>query len=250
MIVLIAVETALLLVLCVLVAGLLSGYAGVLRRLHELDGGDEPPPFKTAPGVQHPETPRSATTHQVQRRDEWSPGHDIDGSTLDGEVVHLRTVEVEHDTVIAFLSSGCAGCAGFWEELGRPGSWALPAGSRLVIVAKDGVDESPASLRELAPAGVDLLLSTAAWQDYDVPGSPYVVVVDGPTGRTKGAGSGTSFSQVTALIAQSEGDRRELQPPLDGIRKPRRDTEREGDVDRVLLEAGIAPGHPSLYPPV
>ena len=36
---LLIVETVILAVLCVLVAGLLRGYASVLRRLHQLDGG-------------------------------------------------------------------------------------------------------------------------------------------------------------------------------------------------------------------
>jgi hypothetical protein len=31
------------------------------------------------------------------------------------------------------------------------------------------------------------------------------------------------------------------------VRKPRADVEREEDVDRMLVEAGITPGHPSLY---
>lgn len=38
MIALVTVETVLLLILSVLVAGLLRGYATVLRRLHQLDG--------------------------------------------------------------------------------------------------------------------------------------------------------------------------------------------------------------------
>jgi hypothetical protein len=241
---LVAVESAVLLVLCVLVAGLLSAYAQVLRRLHALDGGGggtaaappAAPPFRTAAGVPGP------TDVRVEGRDEWSAGHDVVGPTLSGELAHVRTVEVEHDTVLAFLSSGCAGCTGFWDELGRPGSWAVPAGSRLVVVAKDEAEESVSQLQALCPPGVDVVLSSAAWSDYEVPGSPYVVVVDGPTGRTKGAGSGSSFSQVTGLMEQSLGDLRAA-----AVRKPARDSEREADVDRALLEAGVRPGDPSLY---
>lgn len=240
---LVVLLAAVVAVLAVLVAGLLSAYASVLRRLHALDGGttpaaapEGPPPFRTAAGVPEP------AVHRVEGREEWAPATDVVGATLDGELVHVRAVEVPHDTVLTFLSSGCAGCTGFWEELARPGSWALPAGARLVVVAKDADAESASLLRALCPPGVDLVLSSAAWTDYAVPGSPYVVVVDGRTGRVRGEGSGTSFSQVAGLMAQSLGDLRAA-----AVRKPAADARREADVDRVLLEAGIGPGHPSLF---
>ena len=96
-------------------------------------------------------------------------------------------------------------------------------------------------LRELCPPGVDLVMSGQAWSDFEVPGSPYVVVVDGPTGRVKGEGSGTSFSQLSSLVAQAAGDASAR------LRKPPRDTEREADVDRELMRVGIMPGDVRLY---
>ena len=235
--------TAVVVVLSVLVAGLLRAYADVLRRLHALDGGGEdapaaegtPPPFQVADQVTRPRT------YQPEGRDEWSAGHDVQGTTLGGEVVVARVVGAEHDTLLAFLSSGCTGCLGFWDELAQPGRWALPDGTRLLVVAHDEVDESLSLLRELCPPGVDLVMSGQAWSDYEVPGSPYVVVVDGPTGRVKGEGSGTSFSQLSSLVAQAAGD------ASTRLRKPPRDTEREADVDRELMRAGIMPGDPRLY---
>lgn len=236
--------TAVVAVLCVLVAGLLRAYADVLRRLHALDGGGDEqegalpagaPPFKVADQVSIPRT------YPVEGREEWSEGHDVTGTTLAGEVVAARVVGSEQDTLIAFLSSGCAGCVGFWDELSTPGRWALPEGSRLLVVAKDEHDESVSLLAELCPPGVDLVMSGQAWSDYEVPGSPYVVVVDGPTGRVKGEGSGTSFSQLSALVSQAAGDSSAR------VRKPARDTERESDVDRELMRAGIMPGDVRLY---
>ncbi|GAB2692445.1 hypothetical protein [Thalassiella azotivora] len=241
MMVLLVTQTVVLVVLCVLVAGLLRGYAEVLRRLHRLDGGEEPqeagvPPFRTVQDV----APPAPAVHSVQRRDEWAAASDVSGTTPDGEIVHVRTVGVEHDTLLAFLSSGCTGCVGFWDELARPGSWALPEGTRLLVVSKGPQEESPGLLEQLRPRGVDVVMSSEAWDAYDVPGSPYVVVVDGRTGRVKGQGSGSSFTQMSGLVAQAAGDSRAL-------RKPTGDLEREADVDRILLEAGIEPGHPSLY---
>ncbi len=238
---LLIVETVILAVLCVLVAGLLRGYAAVLRRLHQLDGGAQPgpPPFRTVSDVVEP-----AAGHRVEGRDEWAESHDIEGISLSGEIVSVRTVGVEQDTIIAFLSSNCEGCTGFWHELAEPGSWSTPHGSRLLVVTKSPDDESPSVLSRLCPAEVDLVMSSQAWSDFEVPGSPYVVVTDGRTGRVKGEGSGTSFSQVSGLIRQSVEDSRH---PA-ALRKPDADRRRERDVDRVLLSAGIGPQDPSLYP--
>ncbi len=238
---LIAVETVILALLCVLVAGLLRAYATVLRRLHALDGGAAPsteaPPFRTISSVPAPPTDQPS---RIEGRDEWQPAHDLDGVSLTGEIVAARTVGVQHDTVVAFLSSGCEGCTGFWHELATPGSWQLPGDTRLLVVSKGAGEESPAALGQLCPPGVDLLMSSQAWTDYQVPGSPYIVVVDGRTGRVKGEGSGTSFSQIGGLIQQAADDSRRLN-------KPASDREREEDVDQVLLSAGIGPGDASLY---
>lgn len=238
MIVLVTVETVVLAILTVLVVGLLRGYATVLNRLHELDNGGPatPPPFRTVPDVPEPR-------NRIEGREEWAPAHDIEGESLAGEIISARTVGVEHDTVIAFLSSGCEGCTGFWQELASEQSWTQPGGSRVLVVTKGPADESLDQLAALCPPGVDLVMSSAAWQDFDVPGSPYVVVVDGRTGRVKGEGSGMSFSQVGALIAAAVGDSR----PRTRTVKPAADRAREEDVDRALLAAGITPGDPSLY---
>ncbi|MEO7262017.1 MAG: hypothetical protein ABI047_12295 [Jatrophihabitantaceae bacterium] len=241
---LLIVETVILAVLCVLVAGLLRGYAAVLRRLHQLDGGAQagPPPFRTVASIQEPSA-TSTSGPRIEGRDEWAESHDIDGISLQGEIVSARTVGVEQDTILAFLSSNCEGCTGFWHELGEPGSWTTPQGSRLLVVTKGPEDESPSVLSQLCPDGVDLVMSSQAWADFEVPGSPYVVVADGRTGRVKGEGSGTSFSQVSGLIRQSVEDGRH--PAM--ARKPDADRRRERDVDRILLTAGIGPQDPSLY---
>ena len=269
MTILIAVETAVLLVLTVLVVGLLRAYATVLQRLHQLDGGPAAavaPPFRTAdgvvppstnspgtnsPGTYSPGTGGTADIGPITGREEWAAAHDIAGVGLSGEVISLRTVAVPHDTVLVFLSSGCAGCGGFWEDFAERGGSTPLGGSRVLVITKDAGEESVTLLEELRPPGLDLVMSSAAWADYDVPGSPYVVVVDGHTGRVKGEGSGTSLRQVSGLIHQAVGDggrglRGQRDRPVD---KPRPDAEREVDVDRTLLAAGIGPGHPSLYGP-
>ncbi len=245
MTVLVVLETAILIVLCILVAGLLRGYASVLRRLHELDAGalpapGNPPPFRTAEGVVEP-------AHQIEGREEWAESHDIDGVTLRGEIVSVRTVGVVQDTIVAFLSAGCEGCAGFWHELSEPGLWSPPEGSRLLVVTKGPDEESPSVLSQLCPPDVDLVMSSEAWTDFAVPGSPYLVVADGRTGRVKGEGSGSSFSQVSGLIRQSISDARHPATRSAVGVKPDSDRRRERDVDRILLSAGIGPNDASLY---
>jgi hypothetical protein len=250
MMALLVVETVILAVLCVLVGGLLRGYASVLRRLHQLDGGAAggpaagPPPFRTAPGVIEPvaDIADPVTGQRVEGRDEWAAAHDIEGVSLRGEIVSVRTVAVPHDTVLAFLSASCEGCAGFWHELAE-GGWTAPPGSRLLVVTKSAEAESPSVLSQLCPPEVDLVLSSQAWTDYSVPGSPYLVVTDGRTGRVKGEGSGVSFSQIGGLIQQSIADSRH--PAL--AHRPDADRRRERDIDRILLSAGIGPNDPSLY---
>ena len=254
---LLVVLTAVVLVLCVLVAGLLQAYAAVLRRLHRLEDRTpaEPPPFNTAGNVVAPRASTPAVTDAgpadapsgapVGSDAEWPPAHDIAGETVGGEIATVRTVDVAHDTFLFFLSSGCTGCARFWADLERP-ELTDRLGGRVVAVTKDAAEESISALQSQAPAGLDVLMSSAAWTDYRVPGSPYVVLVDGATGRVRGEGSGTSLEQIAGLLGQARGDGAEADRRGRG-RKPRADTEREADVDRALLAAGITPGHPSLY---
>jgi hypothetical protein len=237
MTILVLVETVLLAVLAVLVAGLLRAYGTVLRRLHELDTGPPAgaPKFDLAPA---PPRPRA-------EEQEFGPAHDIVGETLRGEVVTVRVVGVEHDTLLLFLSSGCATCETFWAELGNAEAAALPAATRLLVVPQSAEDESPSDLAAMAPEGIDVVLSSAAWRDYEVPGSPHVVFVDGTTGRIRGEGTGQSLRQVAELLARATGDVGFL-TGAPAAKSPR-DREQERSVDRELLAAGILPGDPQLY---
>ena len=82
---------------------------------------------------------------------------------------------------------------------------------RLVVVTKDPSHESPARLRELAPPGVRVVMSSAAWVDYDVPASPYFVHVDA-RGELAGEGTAQRFDQVLSLLADAVSRRRRRRP--------------------------------------
>ena len=188
--------TVAVLLLAVLVAGLLRSHAEILKALHdlgaglELDRADPGPVPVTIDGVR---TPRA----------EGAPAPEaISGTTLDGEAA-VVALSGGTDTLLAFLSSGCTTCQAFWEAFATEVE--VPGGARLVVVTKDLDEESPGALRSRAPGTVPLLTSSRAWEDFEVPGSPYFVYVDA-TGRVVGEGSAATWPAVATLMGQAHDD--------------------------------------------
>jgi hypothetical protein len=204
--------------LSLLVAGLLRSHAEILRSLHEL-GVDLDPDQAT---------PSHAIT-ATQRMAGATVG-DITGPDADGAPQHLAVTGVEHATLLAFLSSTCLTCKDFWSAFGDP-RLIVPREARVIVVTRGAEAESPASVRKLASPLVHTVMSTEAWQQYNVPGAPYFILVDGPTGSVVGEGTASTWARVHALMEQAVAD----------------DDERPS-VDRDLRNAGIEPGDPSLYP--
>jgi hypothetical protein len=200
---LVSVETVLLVLLIVLVAALLRSHAELLRRL----------------GPEGTEAPRLPDPPARARGDVAAP--ELAGVTLTGDAVKLAFHETP--TLLAFLSSGCASCGGFWEKLGdsRPA-----AGVRTVIVTRGSDREQPARLRSLAPEAVPVVMSSQAWEDYGVPGTPYFVLVE--DGAISGEGVATTWSALASLVGDA--------------------VEEQRGVDERLAGAGVGPEHPSLYP--
>jgi hypothetical protein len=222
-----------------LLLGVLRSHAAILRRLHDLGqgldadaAGERPASDTSAPADLGLPRPGGQTSGR--------PAADLTGVDPYGDAVAIRVGEVEHDTVLLFLSSGCRTCHAFWEALGSDD---LPGGGRAVIVTKGEESESPVAVAEVAPPGVPLVMSSDAWRDYQVPGSPYVVHVDGVTGTVRGEGTSADWAAARRMMVEAAGD-------LDArrSRKAAADVAREREVDRVLLDAGIEPGDQSLYP--
>jgi hypothetical protein len=218
---LVSVETVLLVLLVVLVAGLLRSHAEILRRLG--------PAAEDAPGAL-PEPPGAA------RGAEDAVPASLVGVTPDGDPLTLAFDGVRsRPTLLAFLTTGCATCAGFWDSLGEQ---RLPAGLQTVIVTHGADRERPAELRRLAPDRVPVVMSSQAWSDYGVPGSPYFVLVDG---AIRGEGVAGSWDALSSLIADAIEDQREAEGARGGMGRARQ-------LEDTLAGAGIGPGHPSLYP--
>jgi hypothetical protein len=219
-IVLVIAQTIAIAVLTVIVFGLLRTHADILRALDR--AGVPLDDDGTAVGAVGPAPiagPRSGVDVT-----------DIVGTVPGGGPVNV-SVGGSHPTLLAFLSSGCRTCQAFWSEFALP-SLDLPGDdTRLVIVAQDPAHDSESRLVDLAPPGVRTVCSSAAWQSYQVPGSPYFVLVDGVTGRISGSGTATSWPQVHGLLSSAIGDE-----------------DLGGSVDAVLAASGIGPGHPSLHP--
>ncbi len=203
MVALVSVETVLLVVLVVLVAALLRSHAAILRRLGPEDS--------SAPRL--PEPPAGARLETT--------AYELAGVTPAGDAVKLAFHG--SPTLLAFLSSGCTSCGGFWEKLGD----GLPAPElRTVIVTRGPDREQPVKLRGLAPAGVPVVMSSGAWADYGVPGTPYFVLIE--DGAIKGEGVATTWTALASLIGDAVREERAL--------------------DERLAAAGIGPDHPSLFP--
>ena len=238
----VVVEGLVILLLAVLVVGLLRSHAEILKRLHDLGAGvyDD----AGAAGRAVPAPPRDGG-----QLGEQAPG--LSGVTPDGRTAALVPGGGQQ-TLVAFLSSNCLTCRGFWDEFGRTRRLAIPGPpTRLVIVTKSPEDELPDDVARLAPRHHLTLMSSPSWAAYGVPVSPYFVLV-GADGTVAGEGAAGSWAQVSDLLqkaaadagwAQTAGDRAE--GPADGG-----DGDgggRESRADAELHSAGIEPGDPRLY---
>jgi hypothetical protein len=236
MAVLITAEAVAIALLAVLVAGLLRSHAEILRALRDagIDTGHA--------GAGTSDAQRGA--HGVPQRASGATAHDVVGSTPDGESVVIGVVGAQHDTVLAFLTTGCITCAGFWQAFAEKGEHAFSS-ARTVIVTREVSEESESKVRQLAPRRVPVVMSSTAWADYEVPGAPYFVQVDGASGRVAGEGTASGWEQLTSLLDQAAADG--ALGAL-GASHARTDDEREARADRELLAAGYEPGDPRLHP--
>jgi hypothetical protein len=255
MLTMLILEGLVIVVLAVLVVGLLRSHAEILRRLHELGAGvydDEQEPGVTSP-VELADGPVIRTRDGVpEPRVEATGAHDLTGVTPQGTAKAIGVLGADHSTLLAFLSSGCGTCLDFWRAFASGEADSLPGrDTRLVVVTKDPEDESVSAVRELAVGDHPTIMSSDAYDAYGVPVSPYFILVDGPSGAVVGEGAAANWSQVSNLLTQAAADagldtngKRLSERP----RRARADLEREARADTDLIRAGIAPGHPSLYP--
>jgi hypothetical protein len=249
MVALAVVLSLVVLLMAVLVAGLLRSHADILRALHDLgvgvgEPGTDGPGDEGAvrvPVTMGPPLPgeRSSTS---------APS--VAGVTPGGDALAVSVGRAGHATLLAFLSSGCATCAGFWRSFEHPDRLGLPARTRLIVVTKGPELEVPADVAGNAHRDLTVIMSTDAWVDYEVPGSPFFVLVDGRSGRRIGEGVANHVRQVVEMVRRAAADAGGFSlttsggPDVRGLDGPERELANDGE----LLAAGIHPGDPSLYP--
>jgi hypothetical protein len=220
-----------------LVAGLLRAHAEVLRSLHQLGVDLDPNADVTS-------QPVSLLRPTPARRDVGDV-IDLTGTTPAGDAVGLAVPGVGHDTLIAFLSSGCTTCRTFWDAF-RDQAPDVPGGARLVVVTRGAEAESPGAVTSLS-GRTQVVMSSAAWEHYDVPYAPYFVYVSGPAGRVVGEGVASTWTDVRNLVANAVADGT-TNPAPSARPRSKADQARDDAVDRQLRAAGIEPGDPRLYP--
>lgn len=257
---LIVILTLVVVLLAVLVAGLLRSHAEVLRALHELGVSLDPDDGDLAAGVAgSADTTIDLRTRPGVAAPRATVGGPVDvvGRTPDGGLAKVGVTGTDGLTLLAFLSSGCLTCAGFWDAFADPQQRQVDGlDAELVIVAKGPELESEASIRAMAPKGVRTVMSSEAWLDYEVPVSPYFILIDGQTGdtgasRIVGEGAASTWEQVANLLKQAVADAGIAQQRAAGRRAKglgRTGPQRHADTDDELRQAGIEPGDPSLYP--
>lgn len=268
--------------LAVLVAGLLRSHAEILQALHQL--GVDMSPGRSAGGVTTPVSlgargtgagpgaggpggagpgaggagPGGASGSKPEFGRRPTPGRpdpsevfDVTGVTPAGDAVSIPVSAVGHDTLLAFLTSGCATCRGIWDAL-RSGGRQVPGAARLVAVTRGPEAESPGALAGLGGERIPIVMSTAAWDSYDVPHAPYFIYVSGPAARVVGEGSAATWEQVVELLGfaalDAEAARRAPTPGAVQGAATSSTERREQRIDAELSAAGIHPGDPRLHP--
>jgi hypothetical protein len=240
MVVVTIIIAVLLAVALLYIVALLRSHADILRRLAVLEERGAAP----APLSEFAEAPNGAPA--VGGGEVITAGA-ISGTTLHGDSATLSFGPGSPVTLLAFLTSGCGSCAPLWAGLHEARDLAALA-HRVAVVTHDPMRESPTRLERLAPAGTDVIMSSAAWADYAVPGSPHFVLTDG-AGGILGRGSALSWSQLETMVSDARADARRAADPAHAAADPARTTaERAQRSEGALASAGIGPGHPSLYP--
>ena len=224
MVVVTIVVVVLLGVALVYIIALLRSHADILRRLAALE-----------------ERPAAGGSIAVPvSGGEVTTAGPITGTTLRGDSVTLAFGPGSPVTLLAFLTSGCASCAPLWAGLHEGGEVGSLA-ERVAVVTHDAMRESPTGLYPPPPGGTVVIMPSAAWPDYAVPGSPHFVLTDG-AGGILGRGSALSWSQLQTMVADARADARRAAEPA------RTTEQRVERSEGALASAGIGPGHPSLYP--
>lgn len=155
-------------------------------RLRRRPAGNDPGPAR-GPLPQAPRTSPVGTSAPV-----------VAGVTPDGQLLALQPGE----GVVLFLTSSCLACRTLWAALadGAPDADGVTVAA---VVTPDALEDRRA-LAALAPPGIPVVMSTAAWQAYAAAGSPWVALLLG--GLVAAEGPAEDWDDVVDL-ARGKGRR-------------------------------------------
>ena len=220
------------LLLGLLVVGLLRSHADILRRLESVGAGLDGAHDHGGQGSQIMLT-RKDSSPVIDRQ--------VAGVTPAGDPVVLSLTAGSDPTLVAFLSTTCSSCTPFWEGLESSLMHFGGHRHRVVVVTLGESEESPTRAMSLARPGVDVVMSSAGWGEFEVPGAPYFVLLEPSTGRVIGEGSAVTYEALEEFLTDATNDQKwDLAvggPPSE-----------ESRIDAELRAAGILPGDPRLYP--
>jgi hypothetical protein len=195
-----AVETGLLVVvilLCVVVVALVRAQASTARRLAIVERR-----LLRAQRRVEPEEATMDPQSTPEPVDEAAGGDTVDvrGVTVDGEPALVELERPDRPTLVAFLSTTCGICLGLWEQLRDRDL----SGVRTVVVTKDPAVEDVQRAAGLARSGsLPVVMSSEAWDDYEVPGSPYFLLVDGTPATVVAEGEASTWDAVQRIAERS-----------------------------------------------
>jgi hypothetical protein len=246
----VAVLGVLLAVALLFLVALLRSHAEILRRLAAIESAWDAGIAVGAGGARRTDPRKLDSARAV------GPATDISGQTLSGDALKVSLGPGAPDTLLAFMGTGCHACAPLWDAL-HDSAVPTPGGARLVVVTKGPERERLARLLEIAPAGVEVVMSTQAWSDFEIASTPHFVLVR--DGGIAGRGSATSWEQITGFLSDADADDRVHEARAGIGTDPRAaagidpraaiGTEaRAARAERALADSGIGPEHPSLYP--
>jgi hypothetical protein len=102
-------------------------------------------------------------------------------------------------SLLFFLTSSCYGCRPLWEGFASHRNESRRG--RVVLVTPSPSTESARAIGELAPGGVDVVMSSDAWHAYGVTKAPWFVKVAGGVVVEDRPAPGT-WEEVSALISE------------------------------------------------
>ncbi len=135
----------------------------------------------------------------LQAAPELSDVVPVVGTTPDGDAVEVALDE--GPWLVAFLSTSCSICVDVWTRMAQDGLRQVDPTVRAVVVTKDaGKEDVEQVVRVQAGSELPVVLSTEAWSDYEIPGSPYLLLLDGTAGRLVSEGPVRGWDDVVRMV--------------------------------------------------